>query len=45
MRYLSKYKNNHDNITHTNIDWIEFITTQPLNNHAIPALFLADCID
>ncbi len=45
MRYLSKYKNDHDKIIHTTIDWIEFITTQPLNNHAIPALYLADCID
>ena len=44
MRYLAKYKNNHTKFTASNIDWIEF-SVAPLNNHAIPALYLSDCID
>jgi len=45
MRYLSKYKNTYDNIISSAIDWIDFWTIWPINGHAIPALYLADCID
>lgn len=44
MRYLAKYKNNHTKYTHAQIDRIEF-SVVPVNNHAIPALYLSDCID
>jgi hypothetical protein len=44
MRYLANYKGTQANIKNTTIDWITFGTV-PVNNHAIPALFLSDCLD
>gem|GEM_PF-5478180 len=45
MRYIAVNKNSHTNMTHNNIDWVDFGEDVPVNNHAIPAIFMADCID